>query len=90
MDNVTLLKVLEGFNAPLNEEQAWAVCFQCAKHLASKWEGSPMECHAFKDVQSVLLAKDGSVSIRSESTGKHIYNMHAYDIDYSTQSSKLG
>ena len=33
MEALTLQSILEAFNAPINEEQAWAVCFQCAKFL---------------------------------------------------------
>jgi len=33
MNGVPLQKILEAFNAPINEEQAWAVCYQCARYL---------------------------------------------------------
>ncbi|ESO01371.1 hypothetical protein HELRODRAFT_192317 [Helobdella robusta] len=33
MESCTLHKILESFNAPINEDQAWAVCFQCAKFV---------------------------------------------------------
>lgn len=67
MDNLSLLKVLEGFNAPLNEEQAWAVCFQCAKFLQ---EAPPERRCSFNDVRCVILSKDGSVEVQPESKGE--------------------
>ena len=38
---LTLQGILEAFNAPINEEQAWAVCFQCAGHLLISLPPSP-------------------------------------------------
>lgn len=35
MENITLQQILEAFCAPINEEQAWAVCYQCARNLQS-------------------------------------------------------
>jgi len=33
MNELSLLTILEAFNAPLTEEQAWALCYQCATKL---------------------------------------------------------
>ncbi len=57
----TLQNVLESFNAPLNEEQAWAVCHQCAKYLANEWNTNASDCCRFNGVQSVQMGKDGVV-----------------------------
>lgn len=32
-DSLTLLDILKSFNNPINEEQAWAVCYQCARYF---------------------------------------------------------
>lgn len=32
-ENLSLQRILEAFNAPINEEQGWAVCYQCAVYL---------------------------------------------------------
>ena len=62
MDKITLQNVLSVFDAPLNEEQAWAICFQCAVFLNHKWKTSPAECHRFKRVNSIHIDKDGHVT----------------------------
>ena len=61
MERISLKEVLELFNVPLNEEQAWAVCFQCAKYLLDNWpESGPPQCGVFTGIQSVILYKDGT------------------------------
>ena len=61
MEKLTLLNVLEAFNAPVNEEQAWAICYQCAKHLQANWNEIPKDCFKFNEVQAVEIGKDGSI-----------------------------
>ena len=39
METSNLQDILEGFNAPINEEQTWAVCYQCANFLRHEWNG---------------------------------------------------
>ena len=66
MDEISLQNILDGFNAPLNEEQAWAVCFQCSNHLKEIWDefDSPgsKSCFTFSGLESLFLGKDGSIS----------------------------
>ena len=65
MEGMTLQTILEAFNNPLNEEQAWAVCYQCARCLQNQWQVSPAECFRFGGLPAVELGKDGTVvSIR--------------------------
>lgn len=61
MSCTTLQNVLESFNAPLNEEQAWAVCYQCGKYLENDWNKNAPSCFKFNGVESVALGKDGVV-----------------------------
>ena len=72
MESLTLQSVLEAFNAPLNEEQSWAIAYQCAIQLQKQWEDCPTECFRFNGIHSVDVQKDGTVTIRSNtgSTGK--------------------
>ena len=57
----TLKHILESFNAPLNEEQAWGICYQCAKFLENQWIKNTQSCFKFNGVESVALGKDGVV-----------------------------
>ena len=71
MDVLSLDKVLEVFNVPINEEQAWAVCYQCAKWLEADWEQSGEGgCFRLEGLKSVLLHRDGAVSCGTTKSGK--------------------
>ena len=71
MDNISLQNVLSVFDAPLNEEQSWAICFQCAVYLNNKWLTEPDNCYRFKCVNSIHIDKDGIItSIGSTVNGK--------------------
>ena len=61
MDSPTLQNILEAFNAPLNEEQAWAICHQCAKYLENEWDRNSSKCCRFNGVQSVQIGKEGII-----------------------------
>ena len=62
MNNLTLKSVLEVFDAPINEEQAWAVCYQCANYLFEKWKTDQSQCFRFKRINSIYINKDGTIS----------------------------
>ena len=59
---MTLHEILEAFAAPVNEEQAWGICYQCAKCLQQKWQDSPKDCFPFTGINNVELTKDGNVN----------------------------
>ncbi|XP_064639953.1 protein spire-like isoform X9 [Lineus longissimus] len=59
----TLHRIVEVFNAPLNEEQAWAVCYQCVKRFKTVWSDKYQQCYCFANLDSVKLFQDGSVEI---------------------------
>jgi len=61
MEKLTLQAILGAFNNPLNEEQAWAICYKCARFLQDLWKQSPAECFRFNGLHAVQLGKDGSV-----------------------------
>lgn len=57
-------EILKSFRAPLSEEQAWAVCYQCAGELIAKQEESFQHLQPqFIDVslQTTVIRKDGSI-----------------------------
>lgn len=60
-DCVNLLDILRSFNAPINEEHAWALCFQCAKCFKSAFESDRNLCKVVSDLKQVILHREGYV-----------------------------
>ncbi|XP_041455155.1 protein spire homolog 1-like [Lytechinus variegatus] len=56
---ISLQDILESFSAPLNEEQAWAICYQCGKFLDESVNGNV----TVQSANGVLLSKDGTVRL---------------------------
>ncbi|XP_075795930.1 protein spire homolog 2 isoform X2 [Pelodiscus sinensis] len=52
---LSLEEVLKSYEQPINEEQAWAVCYQCCR-------GGP--AGRIRDTADILLHKDGAVTAR--------------------------
>lgn len=70
---LSLEEVLKAYEQPVNEEQAWAVCFQCCRGLlllapAEAVEGPPRWGPAgrIRDPADIRLHKDGAVSACGE------------------------
>lgn len=59
---LSLEEVLKAYEQPINEEQAWAVCFQGCRGL----RGAPGGRRRIRDTADILLRRDGSVSARPE------------------------
>uniref|UniRef100_A0A8C2N5E8 Spire type actin nucleation factor 2 n=1 Tax=Cricetulus griseus TaxID=10029 RepID=A0A8C2N5E8_CRIGR len=57
-----LEEVLKVYEQPINEEQAWAVCFQGCRGL----RGEPGGVRRIRDTADILLRRDGSVGARLE------------------------
>ena len=87
---ICLHEVLCSFNNSINEEQAWAVCYQCANYFV---QNSTQEC--FRDIyyyglNAVKISKDGDLRIDSNfnqgsgkgppSSGEYLYCFIANDI----------
>lgn len=60
-DCVSLLDILISFNAPINEEHAWALCYQCAKCFKNALHSDREKCRVVSELQHVLLHRDGQV-----------------------------
>ncbi|XP_034735692.1 protein spire homolog 2 [Etheostoma cragini] len=62
---LSLEEVLKSYEQPINEEQAWAVCYQCCSGLRVP---RPPAGRVFrvKDPSSILLRRDGTVSLQQE------------------------
>lgn len=59
---LSLEEVLKVYEQPINEEQAWAVCFQGCRGL----RGEPGGVRRIRDTADILLRRDGSVGARLE------------------------
>uniref|UniRef100_A0A8D2JNI1 KIND domain-containing protein n=1 Tax=Sciurus vulgaris TaxID=55149 RepID=A0A8D2JNI1_SCIVU len=59
---LSLEEVLKVYEQPINEEQAWAVCFQACRGL----RGAPCGRRSIRDTADILLHRDGSVGARQE------------------------
>ena len=68
---ISLLTVVKAFSSPINEEQAWALCYQVIRHVQTslKKEEGPSTCYRYPIITSledVILLKDGSVGVQAE------------------------
>ncbi|XP_055001870.1 protein spire homolog 2 isoform X3 [Sorex araneus] len=59
---LSLEAVLKAYEQPINEEQAWAVCFQGCRGL----RGAPGAGRRIRDTADLVLRRDGSVGARPE------------------------
>ncbi|XP_039594889.1 protein spire homolog 1-like isoform X2 [Polypterus senegalus] len=63
--SLSLAEILELYSQPINEEQAWAVCFQCCKALLQgSRTGRPGGAERIEGATSVIIRKDGTVLVR--------------------------
>ncbi|XP_070617852.1 protein spire homolog 2 isoform X2 [Erythrolamprus reginae] len=73
-EELSLEEVLKAYEQPVNEEQAWAVCFQCCRGLLrpdppAAEEGRRQRrgpAGRLRDTADLRLYKDGAVSARGE------------------------
>ncbi|XP_072425915.1 protein spire homolog 1-like isoform X1 [Chiloscyllium punctatum] len=63
---LSLEHILKLYNQPLNEEQAWAVCYQCCSSLQRRPEDPQPFPGRLSGTRAVILQRDGNISIRSE------------------------
>ncbi|XP_072291907.1 protein spire homolog 2 [Eucyclogobius newberryi] len=60
LQELSLEAVLKSYEQPINEEQAWAVCFQCCSGLRPPHPPCPVI------LSSILLHRDGTVTLRQQ------------------------
>lgn len=60
----SLSDILHSFNGPVNEEQAWAICYQVIKSIASSSSHEHSnQLRTLASPSDLLVQKDGSVTI---------------------------
>lgn len=62
---LSLEEVLRSYEQPLNEEQAWAVCYQCCRGERAHTARYRYR-HRAKGPDSILLHRDGTVTLRPD------------------------
>lgn len=62
---LSLEEVLKSYEQPINEEQAWAVCYQCCSGLRVP-RPPAAGVSPVKGPSSILLHRDGTVSLRTQ------------------------
>ncbi|XP_015253429.1 PREDICTED: protein spire homolog 2 [Cyprinodon variegatus] len=62
---LSLEEVLKSYEQPINEEQAWAVCYQCCSGLRVP-RPQLRRPGRVKEPSSILLHRDGTVSLKEE------------------------
>ncbi|KAM4618893.1 protein spire homolog 2 [Polymixia lowei] len=63
---LSLEEVLKSYEQPINEEQAWAVCYQCCSGLRVPRPPPAGRVQQVKEPSSILLHRDGTVSLQQE------------------------
>ncbi|XP_041853454.1 protein spire homolog 2 isoform X2 [Melanotaenia boesemani] len=62
---LSLEEVLKSYEQPINEEQAWAVCYQCCSGLRVPRPPAG-RVRRVKDPSSILLHRDGTASVQPD------------------------
>ncbi|XP_029489957.1 protein spire homolog 2 isoform X1 [Oncorhynchus nerka] len=69
---LSLEEVLKSYEQPINEEQAWAVCYQCCSGLRVPRPATVTGgVSRVKDPSSILLLRDGMVSLQQQPCNNH-------------------
>ncbi|KAF4024850.1 hypothetical protein G4228_016758 [Cervus hanglu yarkandensis] len=62
-DALSLEEILRLYNQPINEEQAWAVCYQCCGSLRAADAGRRQPRRRVRSAAQIRLWKDGAVTL---------------------------
>ncbi|XP_074843585.1 protein spire homolog 1 isoform X2 [Carettochelys insculpta] len=65
-DALSLEEILRLYNQPINEEQAWAVCYQCCGSLRARGRRQPPAARA-EAAAHIRIWKDGAVTLEPPS-----------------------
>uniref|UniRef100_A0A3B4BGE7 KIND domain-containing protein n=1 Tax=Periophthalmus magnuspinnatus TaxID=409849 RepID=A0A3B4BGE7_9GOBI len=83
-EELSLEEILKLYNQPINEEQAWAVCFQCCRSMAKENRASRRSSTAIgassaaspgkiSGPRDVMILKDGSIRVEHQTYSSHSY-----------------
>ncbi|KAH1178157.1 hypothetical protein KIL84_011859, partial [Mauremys mutica] len=66
-DALSLEQILRLYNQPINEEQAWAVCYQCCGSLRARARRRDTPAARAEAASHVRIWKDGAVTLEPPS-----------------------
>ncbi|KAF6303256.1 spire type actin nucleation factor 1 [Rhinolophus ferrumequinum] len=62
-DSLSLEEILRLYNQPINEEQAWAVCYQCCGSLRASDAGHSQPRRRVRSAAQIRVWRDGAVTL---------------------------
>ncbi|KAM5219042.1 protein spire homolog 1 isoform 2-T2 [Hipposideros larvatus] len=62
-NSLSLEEILRLYNQPINEEQAWAVCYQCCGSLRAAVAGRSQLRHRVRSAAQIRIWSDGAVTL---------------------------
>ncbi|XP_053100992.1 protein spire homolog 1 isoform X2 [Hemicordylus capensis] len=66
-DALSLEEILRLYNQPINEEQAWAVCYQCCGFLRARGRHGQSPASRVESSADIRIWRDGAVTLRADS-----------------------
>ncbi|XP_023097498.2 protein spire homolog 1 isoform X6 [Felis catus] len=69
-DALSLEEILRLYNQPINEEQAWAVCYQCCGSLRAADAGRRQPRHRVRSAAQIRVWRDGAVTLAPGDSGE--------------------
>ncbi|XP_026924219.1 protein spire homolog 1 isoform X3 [Acinonyx jubatus] len=69
-DALSLEEILRLYNQPINEEQAWAVCYQCCGSLRAADAGRRQPRHRVRSAAQIRVWRDGAVTLAPGDAGE--------------------
>ncbi|XP_064599445.1 protein spire homolog 1-like [Liolophura sinensis] len=70
IDDFSLTDVVRVFNSPINEEQAWAVCYQCTQCFIRGVSEQEYADFCRDGGRALRICRDGTVAVESSGSGK--------------------
>ncbi|XP_045705917.1 protein spire homolog 1 isoform X2 [Phyllostomus hastatus] len=89
-DELSLEEILLLYNQPINEEQAWAVCYQCCGSLHAAVASSSQPRHRVRSAAQIRIWRDGAVTLapvtgnaeeQTPTAGKSGYSSHCTETE---------
>nr|KAF6472599.1 spire type actin nucleation factor 1 [Molossus molossus] len=68
-DALSLEEILQLYNQPINEEQAWAVCYQCCGSLRAADADRRQPCRRVRSAAQIRVWRDGEVTLAPDAGG---------------------
>lgn len=69
-DALSLEEILRLYNQPINEEQAWAVCYQCCGSLRAADAGRRQPRRRVRSAAQIRVWRDGTVTLAPDDAGE--------------------